>query len=604
MSIIENKVLFGNVDRFEVKKIIADFEDCRLYIDNRLIISGKGTVTSITNDQVKVQIVGGKSRIKFNSRFEKHYIDQISFPDVVIDSGLQDGFYSDGTLKNIISEGINMGGNGFKDMLFISFSKDCFIGQKGVCAFNPVFDETNEIIANCINVAPFDKCVVNGVNHKGTWPFMYNIAVQPNLLYVVKKVLEYEGYRLVKNDYDKDPWNRLLIASATKTIKIENSLPHWTVYKFIEEIRKLFNASFIFDEIEKTVKIISANELLTNKSIGYEAVDDFSVEYDSDGLENLATSNVEYSFDGSVNRDWREVITPDVFKKFTTKVYDSEDQMTTAAAGMSDEDRRKTIFQVGNNYYIWAMMSKNGDPDSEDQSEQKIQCGFFSPIVRDNSSEDYMDLNICPAAFSNFYKHNQKEPGWMTALDLMGKETKVMIPSVSNDKEAEFENMSEDENGNYYMSVQDAMENGLDQETDGTEDDSKIPVMFQSDYLVYNINNSDMITKPGEKFGNYDLKNCWPITYTDHRMFNWAFRDKGSLTLANLPYQEGIGSYQRDYKIDKHNQITIKFITDDVPTPSKIYDFRNKKYICEKIEMEISNGSIEREKTGYFYEVL
>lgn len=603
MSVIENKVLFHNVDRFDVKKVIADFEDCQLYIDNRLIISGKGTVTGISNDQVKLQIVGGKSRIKFNSKFEKHYIDQIPFPDIVLDSGVQDSFYTDYTLKNMVKQSASTGNTGFSDMIFISLAKDSFVGQKGVCALNPIYDETNGIIANSINVVPFDKCLVNGVNHKGTWVFMYNIAVQPNLIYVVKKVLEYEGYRLIRNDYEKDPWSRLLIASAMKTDQIEHSLPHWTVYKFIEEVRKLFNASFIFDEIEKTVKIISANELFANKSVGYEAVDEFSVEYDSDGLETLATSNVEYSFDASTNRNWREVIAPDVFKKFQLQVYDTEDQMVTEASKMETEVRKTTIFQVGYDYYIWALVPKNGDADSNDLVEQKTQCGYFSPIIRDSKSDNFVDLNICPAAFTRVYKHNQKEPGWITALDLMGKTTRVFVPSVCNDKETELDKMSQDAEGNYYVSVQDAMQNGVDS-TEQEEDDSKIPVMFQSKYLVYNVKDSAMITEPGAKFGDYDLKNCWPITYSDYRMFDWSFKDYGSLTLSNLPYQKGIGSFQQNYKIDKNNQVTIKFIADDIPTPSKIYDFRNKKYICQKVEMEVSNGSIEREKTGYFYEIL
>lgn len=39
-------------------------------------------------------------------------------------------------------------------------------------------------------------------------------------------------------------------------------------------------------------------------------------------------------------------------------------------------------------------------------------------------------------------------------------------------------------------------------------------------------------------------------------------------------------------------------------TPSKIYILRNKKYICEKIEMNIGNKGIEKEKTGYFYAIV
>jgi hypothetical protein len=600
MAIMVNRALFGNVQRFDVKKQISDFEECRLYVDNRLIISGKGTVTGITNETVKVQIVGGKSRIKYNSKFEDHYIDEITYPDVVLDSGIQSGFYTDYRLNNIIKHNTSTDNKNFGDMIFINLSKDSFVGQKGVCALNPIYDETNNIIANSINVTPFDKCVVNGINHKGTWAHMYNIAVQPNLMYVLKKVLEYEGYTITENDFDIDPWNRLLVATATKTTKIEHALPHWTVYYFLDEIRKLFNASIIFDEIEKTVSILSTNELFNNKSIEQEVADDFTVEHDDDGLQNLATSNIEYAFDTSTNHEWREVISNDVQKKFTLKKYDSKDLLLTAAKSMSAKDRRTTLFQVGNDYYIFAVMSNNDDPDSDNTSEQLIQCGYFSPIIRDIDSDDYVDLNICPAAFVRMYKHYQAEPKWITALDLMGSDTKVYVPSVSNDKESGYENMTEDENGDYYVSVQDAMENGVDTD-EGTENegnDTKMPVMFQSPHVVTDLKGLQNVDIPQAKYGT----DCYPVTYSDSRINAWSKLDSGSLSLSQLPYS--LGLLEKEYNVDKNNEIEFQFVTEKIPDPAYIYTFHNKRYICAKIEMEVTEKGIDPLKTGYFYELI
>ena len=600
MAVLVNRALFGNVQRFDVKKKISDFEECRLYVDNRLIISGKGTVTGITNETVKVQIVGGKSRIKYNSKFEDHYIDEITFPDVVLDSGIQSGFYTDYRLNNIIKHNTSTDNKNFGDMIFINLSKDSFVGQKGVCALNPIYDETNNIIANSINVTPFDTCVVNGINHKGTWAHMYNIAVQPNLMYVLKKVLEYEGYTITENDFDIDPWNRLLVATATKTTKIEHALPHWTVYYFLDEIRKLFNASIVFDEIEKTVSILSTNELFNNKSIEQEVADDFTVEHDDDGLQNLATSNIEYAFDASTNHEWREVISNDVQKKFTLKKYDSKDLLLTAAKSMSAKDRRTTLFQVGNDYYIFAVMSNNDDPDSDNTSEQLIQCGYFSPIIRDIDSDDYVDLNICPAAFVRMYKHYQAEPKWITALDLMGSDTKVYVPSVSNDKESGYENMTEDENGDYYVSVQDAMENGVDTD-EGTENegnDTKMPVMFQSPHVVTDLKGLQNVDIPQAKYGT----DCYPVTYSDSRINAWSKLDSGSLSLSKLPYS--LGLLEKEYNVDKNNEIEFQFVTEKIPDPAYIYTFHNKRYICAKIEMEVTEKGIDPLKNGYFYELI
>jgi len=50
--------------------------------------------------------------------------------------------------------------------------------------------------------------------------------------------------------------------------------------------------------------------------------------------------------------------------------------------------------------------------------------------------------------------------------------------------------------------------------------------------------------------------------------------------------------------------VTVKLVTDEIPDPSRIFVIRNKKFICEKIEMEVSDDGISKVKTGYFYEIV
>lgn len=92
MNILENRVIFKNVSRLEVKKNIDKYDDCKLFCNSQLIMSGVGTILSVNEKEIKLQIVGGKSRIKFNDRMTKHYIDEIPFgtadkPGYTIDKG-------------------------------------------------------------------------------------------------------------------------------------------------------------------------------------------------------------------------------------------------------------------------------------------------------------------------------------------------------------------------------------------------------------------------------------------------------------------------------------------------------------------------------------
>ena len=92
-----NRRVFHNVSRFDVSKSTQTYNDCKLYVSGRLVLSGVGTIISVTDSEIKLQIVGGKSRIKFNDKMTKHYIDEIDFgkasaPGYTVDKGFSQGW--------------------------------------------------------------------------------------------------------------------------------------------------------------------------------------------------------------------------------------------------------------------------------------------------------------------------------------------------------------------------------------------------------------------------------------------------------------------------------------------------------------------------------
>lgn len=581
MSILANKALFKNVDRFDVRKDLPDYEDCRLLVDNRLIISGKGTIMGITNESVKLQIIGGKSRIKYNSKMTSHYLDEIDYPDTGINtSSINFGIW----FFQIKLEGV----------MEIDLSNTEVVGVKGKYAFNPIYDESNDIIANNVLVLQGKKGLQTIQK-----AYMYDVAIQPYLFYILKYVLELEGFTLRRNDFDKDPWNRLVICSARKGTDIKLALPHWSVYTFIEEIRKLFNASFIFDEVNKTVDIISTNELTANSSVSYECLDEFSVEHDEDGLKNLATSNVEYAFADSSNRDYRDVIPVQVQKKFPIKEYPYLGALLDDAENMTQKERMTTIFKIPEEYVLFVMEEN----DKGQEVETLTHGGFFNPLVRDEDSDEYEELKISPVAMVRTERWREEDNKWLKSVDVQDKNLKIVIPSMMNDKEADLDSMTfDDEEGEYYISVQDAMQDTDMIADNGEDDDEKMQVMFQSD-TCYNYKQG-MIEYPSrDGEGDYPAHR-YPTGFTDYRMFRWfhSFRETASLSLNALPHRDTIGEYASDIKIDRHNLICIKFITDDIPDPTSIFVFHNKKYICQKVEMEVNEYGIDKVKTGYFYE--
>ena len=579
MDILANREIFKNVSRFEVAKNIAKYDDCKLYVDSRIIMSGVGTILSVNQNEVKLQIVGGKSRIKFNEKMTKHYIDEMDLgiadkPGYTVDKGWSQGF------KNL--QKIN-------DIYRLDDDKSKFLGVEGKWCFVPVRDETNDMIANFVGVDKTKQFI--GYNA----PFIMNLAVQPNLMHIFRKVVEYEGYTLKRNDFDCKPWNLLYIASAYKTRELRKALPHWSSYTYIEEFRKLFNATIVFDDILKTCSVINASELTTTDSIKIEPMDEYTTDYDEDGsISTSSTANLEYNLGGSANRGSYEVISKKVFENFEnfhSEEISLDNQFVSTTLLWSEKKKRQTIIENFGDYYIYV-------EDENGKKSWKL-AGIWSPLIRDKSSEDYVDLNISPAA------QVVEDINFKTGFLEDKYYEKRCLLSIPNDKEPDSKESDVDDDGFSYTSVQDAID---DESTlDKSEDDQECMNIF------FILPGRVQIGGPNQTslswVGN---KSRWPQFLTDYRI-NADYRYSGIADIfydfysLSLRKKREIGTtclgslHDNGLRIDNKNCMEIKFKSDKIPDPSKIYIIRNKKFVCAKIEMEVKDEAIEPIYTGYFY---
>lgn len=586
MSIMDNRRVFHNVSRFDVSKTTQKYDDCKLYVSGRLILSGVGTIISVSESEIKLQIVGGKSRIKFNDKMTKHYIDEIPFgtadkPGYTVDKGWSQGWKG---LQKI------------KDIYRLDEDKSKFLGVEGKWCFMPIRDETNDLIANFVGVDKTKQFI--GYNA----PFVMNLAVQPNLMYIFRKVVEYEGYKLKRNDFDCKPWNLLYIASAYKTRELRKALPHWSSYTFIEEFRKLFNATIVFDDIRKTCSVINASELTTADSVEIEPLDEYTTDYDEDGsFSTPSTANLEYNLGDSANRDNYEVISKKVFENFkivhSTGTWDPQNQFKGTTLSWSEKQKRQTIIECNGSYYIYV--------ENEDGSKTWQLAGVWSPLIRDSSSDDYVDINISPAA------QVVEDINFKTAV--IGEDNyyeKRCLLSIPNDKEPDSKECDVDDDGYSYTSVQDAID---DESTlDKSEDDQECMNIF---FII-----------PGEvqddkKFSWVRAKSRWPKFKTDYRInkeycgsTEGGFGGNGGGTFKEkYPYSLSICTkstndvvtlgclHDNGLKIDNKNCLQVKFKSEVIPDPSNTYIIHNKKYVCEKIELEVKDDQIEPIFVGYFY---
>lgn len=575
MSILENRKMFKNVSRMEVSKKLPTYENCKIIVDNEVIISGKGTIISITNEVVKLQIIGGRSRIKFNSKFEQHYIDEIEFPPTGIDIDTP-----------VIGSNYKLYG-----WMKIDMSNTEIVGKRGEYVLNQVYDETNDVIANRIIV------IKDGEDTK---PYMYGIAVQPYLLYVLNKVIEYEGFTISRNDLDKEPWNRLVICNARKTTKINEALPHWSVYKFLEEMRKLFNASFVFNEQTKTVDIISTNELIDNERVNYECIDDYSVEHNEEGIKNVATSNIEYDWEDMESREIKDFIPQKILAQFPPQLYESEIAIIQATQSWPKKDKMTTLFKIAGeqSYYIYVK--------ANDNICVLTQIGYFNGLYRDESKETEK-LKITPVAMIERRRWKEDESSLFRLLDSQSNYL-IFIPAMKNERESDVESVSVDDEGEYYISVEDALSDTDLIDKDNSDSDERIQIMFQANSAFNYANSTAEHPAIDGRTELSDYRN--PTVFTDYRRNVEIVdnKERASLSLNLMPQDYGnidyLNKHATNININTNDVYCIKFLCVGRPDPTKLYIFNSKLFICQKIESEIGDEGINRIKTGYFYEVI
>ena len=226
-------------------------------------------------------------------------------------------------------------------------------------------------------------------------------------------------------------------------------------------------------------------------------------------------------------------------------------------------------------------------------------AGIWSPLIRDKSSDDYVDLNISPAA--QVVENINFKTG---LLEDKYYEERCLL-SIPNNKEPDSKDCDIDEDGYSYTSVQDA----LDDESmlDKSEDEQECMNIFF--ILPGRVQIGGIKTT---SLSWVDIKSRWPQFVTDYRI-NEDYRYCGIVDIyydyysLSLRKKSEIGStclgslHDNGLELDKKNCMEIKFKSDDIPDPSKIYIIRNKRFVCEKIEMEVKDDAIEPVYTGYFY---
>lgn len=547
MDIFENSVFFKNIHRIEHNKTVLNMT-CRLFSENKLLLSGAAKVTQVTEKEVKVQLLGGNSEIKLLSEDNNIYIDELSLPRDY-SYGLGDGIF---------------------------------------CIGLQAYDETYDRIANRRSSTehyPFVDFATGGM------------ALQPNLIGTMLSVMKACGY-VCYISVNKEPWSSLYIASAKQTDNVAHALPHWKVKEFVDEFCKFFNCTLVIDQIDKTARFVDNKDFFgTQREISIEPIDEYTVEMnEDDNTVALANNNIEFDMSSSPSHDY-DVIPDNVRESAPKKTYNSRSEALDAYNSMAEEERLKYIFECPEGRFAgW----KQDYSDMGESGEKVVftQIDVFGPLIKDAGNENTVSLKICPVAIT-------EEATAVTFYFVSGGIGELACRSMAlenptgNEKFGTWLDGDDGSGQEEPATIQEYVEGG--QKIEKKEKEDRMQVFFH-DYV------EQTAIEINPKHGDWPEEPKFYMPFTDWRYksnHKGAAHKPWSLSLNKTEAAFYLGQLHEDnFSFNTKAKICIRFISEEIPDPTRIFIIRNKRYGCEKIEVNVDSNGIDRLMTGYFYEML
>ena len=144
--------------------------------------------------------------------------------------------------------------------------------------------------------------------------------------------------------------------------------------------------------------------------------------------------------------------------------------------------------------------------------------------------------------------------------------------------------------------IQDLVEGEADIEKKEKED--RMQVFFVDD-----------IEMASKSYGGWDkdqtINALMPFTdFLYKSMYSNSHR-QWSLSLNPTEADHYLGElHNNSFNFNLKAKYCVKFLADEMPDPTQVFIIRNKRFGCEKIEVQIDDRGLLQLMTGYFYEML
>ena len=563
MSVVSNREVFENRNFFIRTKTFSKMK-ARLVVNNVVLLDGSAKITHVTEDDVKVQLLGGNSELNFLSEDEGYFIDEMELGEIIMEDVEEENEGRD-TTGQIHGDDFAGGRNTF------TRKRDTGITDTGVrCKDSYVYNET-----------------------AGTKYICHQYALVDIFMQMFKTL----GFDVEECSID-EPFKNIYVASSKATRKVAHVLPHWTIKTFIEEFGKFFNTTVIIDQEYKKV-YIKDNQTFFKKEkfTELDIADDYQAEMqESNSRGALASDNLRYDLSNSEHHDY-DVIPDNVRDNAPTDTYATRAAVEAAYNAASADDKTKKIYACPDGLYT-GWIHDYSDVGGSEEKLLLTQIDVFGPLFRDKEKGKTTDLKICPVAMG--------EVETATDYKIGSEEWQVIwrghLPSLENPTGNEYNVNGRFTGGGrqdeeYIPTIQEYVAG--ESEINKEEKEDRLQVMFIDDieqpYFTEN-------TRTGEKNEGKMIAGFTDWQYKKnhkgalHNAWSLAMKQTNAAHIGSL--------HDNGFKFDVGARVCVKFVSNLIPNVTGVFFIKGKLFGCEKIEATIEAKGMQRVMTGYFYEML
>ena len=542
MDILQNRSFFQNLQRMERSKQPQHMK-CRLVVDNHPVLTGTARVTQVTQESVKVQLVGGRSEVNFLSDDNGDYIDELPLGHIAVGSSTTD-------------TGVSV-------------------------EVSPVNDETRGGMSSTYQYGLVDLAM-QIIIHYGFTITSCSVNVEPwNRLFVATAKQTREASHTLPH------WTpREFFAEFCNFFNVTLD---------IDEVQRTV-------AIVGTPSFFAARQ---RKQL--EPVDEYTAEISADSGDShaLAADNISFDLSGSAAHDYDSI--PEDVREGVNKVdYATLQAAQTAYAAMADAQRRRQLFvtPIGaftaweHDYSDWgeepqtmftqmdvlAPLTRNSDNETKLKicpaaivmgeyesgfggsggSAQTRTTRLFLPSVENPTPNDTF---IYISESGGVFGGPRQESG---STEQEGATIQELVAG-----EADVEGQAEKEDRLQVMFIDDVLQTY-------SRVDSLTPDRYEQ--LTRIVGFTDWQYKKSHR-GNAHRRWSLSLNPTDADYYLGQLHDNG-------------------FSFNMKAKHTFRFIADQMPDPRDIFIVRGKRYGCEKIEANVGADGFDKLMTGYFYEML